>query len=37
MNASLRGGRDVSAEFTLLRGLEDTRERKSRDQVGMFT
>ena len=34
MNASLRGGGEVSTEFAFL---QDTRERKSRDQAGMFT
>lgn len=38
MNASLRGGGDVSTEFAFLQGTrQDTRERKSRDQAGMFT
>ena len=37
MNASLRGGGDVSTEFAVLYGLQDTRERKSRDQAEMFT
>lgn len=37
MNASLSGGGDVSTEFALLQDLQDTRERKSRDQAGMFT
>ena len=31
MNASFRGGGDVSTEFSFLQGLRDTRERKSRD------
>ena len=37
MNASLRGGGDVSTEFAFLQGLQDTRKRKSRDQARMFT
>ena len=37
MNASLRGGGDVSTEFAFLQGLQDTSKRKSRDQAGMFS